>query len=265
MGHTRLGSIPKSKKWNEVVDIFVSELENIQFKEDKLNKISTSTIRAAQNGLDEVMNDEGLQYSFYLLSQLILKSKSINWYSDLSQLGLNINEKSSALDLQIELHSAIDDYCEANNIHSDIREIAQKSVGITLSDLVLENSESIFGDNAVDVKVAMKKYSTVKGFSEVGQKFFGSFLTQYLNFYLSRISASVLGHGVISNVNDISSFNKSFENHCYQSAKIIKQFTGEWISKTEYEQGINQENISRFIAVSIKKIQSELGKQEVGQ
>lgn len=265
MGHTRLGSIPKSKKWTEVVDIFVSEIENVQLKEDELKKISSSTIRAANNGLEEVKYDEGLQYSFYLLSQLILKSKTDNWYKELSHLGLNINEKSTALDVEIELHSAIDDYCEANNIHSDISEIAQKAVGSTLSNLVLENSASLFNDHATDIKVALKRYSTVKGFSEVGQKFFGSFLSKYLNFYLSRISASTLGRGLITKVNDISNFNHSFENHCYQSAKIIKEFTGEWISKTEFEQGVNQENIGRFLVVSIKKIQAELGKQEVGK
>lgn len=264
MGHTRLGAIPKSKKWNEVVNNFISEMDDFQLDEEDIKKISTSTIRAAKNGLNDAINDKGLMYSFYLLSQIILKSKSNNWYSELSKLGLSVNEESNALDLQIELHSAIDDYCEANNIQSDVREIAQKSAGVTLSDLVLSNSETIFGDNAVDIQVTMKNYSSAKGFSEIGQKFFGSFLSTYLNFFLSRISASRLGHGIISNVNDISAFNKIFETHCHQSAKIIKQFTGEWISKTEYEQGVNQENVSRFIAVAIKKIQAELGKQEAG-
>jgi hypothetical protein len=44
----------------------------------------------------------------------------------------------------------------------------------------------------------------------------------------------------------------------------VRDFCGEWYSKTEYLQGINLENTSGFIAVAIKKLRAEIKQQEIG-
>jgi len=46
-----------------------------------------------------------------------------------------------------------------------------------------------------------------------------------------------------------------------ESARIVRDFCGEWYSKTEYEQGINLDNSSRFLAVAVRKLRSELEQQ----
>ena len=97
----------------------------------------------------------------------------------------------------------------------------------------------------------------------LGQKFFGIFIARFLNFYLSRVTASAVNGPNISQVGDIYSFNEALRLHCEQSARIVRDYCGEWCSKTEYLTGINLQNTSGFIAIALKKLQAELQRQEI--
>ena len=50
----------------------------------------------------------------------------------------------------------------------------------------------------------------------------------------------------------------------FKAARIVHDFCGEWYSKTEFREGIDLENTSRFLAVALRKLQAELGKQRTG-
>ena len=81
-------------------------------------------------------------------------------------------------------------------------------------------------------------------------------MTRFLNFYLSRVTAGQLG-----GAENLSRFNEALATHCNQSARIVRDFCGEWYSKTEFQQGIDLENSSRFLAVALQKLKAELGQQ----
>ena len=62
-------------------------------------------------------------------------------------------------------------------------------------------------------------------------------------------------------VGEVTHFNDALLSHCEQSARIVHDFCGEWYSKTEFQQGIDFENSSRFLAVAVQKLQAELQRQ----
>jgi hypothetical protein len=41
----------------------------------------------------------------------------------------------------------------------------------------------------------------------------------------------------------------------------VRDFCGQWYSKTEYMEGINPENTSRFMAIALRKLSRQLAKQ----
>src|SRR5262249_19116033 len=67
-----------------------------------------------------------------------------------------------------------------------------------------------------------------KGFGELGQRFFGTFVARFLNFYLSRVTAATLGSRGLRDLADLTEFNRSLRMHCNQSARIVRDFCGEW-------------------------------------
>lgn len=266
MGHTRLGTIPKSRKWNVVVSSVtsnsVSSSGTASSISENVSDLAQQTLTAAQGGLDAAVNDLGLRYTFYILTQIVLAARTNEWESRLKELGIKVSSNANLEELTTEMQSVIDDYLFSKSHNTDVSEMAQKAAGEAITILAAPKSTSLFGDDLEQVKIAVKDLSTKKGFSTLGQKFFGLFMAQFLNFYLSRVTASNLSAATIQQVGEISQFNDVLRIHCEQSAKVVYDFCGEWYSKTEYQRGIDLENTSGFVAVAVKKLQAELKQQE---
>ena len=266
MGHTRLGTIPKTKKWNAVIKIVTADSSSSAVApspqiSENVNNIASQTLEAAQGGLNSAINDLGLRYTFFILTQIMLASRTENWQSRLNELGIQVTDSSTLQDLTTEMQGAIDDYLFSHNHNTDISEMAQKAAGEAVAILASPRSTSLFGDGLDQVKVAIKDLSTKKGFSILGQKFFGLFTAHFLNFYLSRVTAKHIDAPAIQQIGEISRFNETLRTHCEQSARVVYDFCGEWYAKTEWQRGIDLENTSGFVAIAVKKLQAELKQQ----
>jgi len=264
MGHTRLGKVPKSKTWMSIVQLLTSadDSDYHAVAADNVEQIASQAIVATQNTLRAATNDIGLKYTFYLLARVALASRANDWLNSLAELGIHIRESDSLFEFTLEFQSAIDEYLIANRHSSDISEMAQQAAGEALTELVAPKAITLFGSGADELRLGVRGYSTKNGFSELGQKFFGTFLSRFINFYLSRVTAGQSGNSNLPHVGELSRFNEELQLHCEQSARIVRDFCGEWYSKTEYQEGINLENTSRFVAVAMKKLEAELKLQE---
>jgi hypothetical protein len=219
--------------------------------------VAGRTLDAAEAGLNKAVDEQGLRYAFYLLSQLALSAREEDWPQALRKIGIELSENSSVFDLTLELQNAMDNHISKYSRPNDISEMAQLAAGEAVTFLAASESVTLFGSGREELQRAIRLLSTKKGFSELGQVFFGRFISRFLNFYLSRLTADKLIHA-----GDVSSFNKALLTHCEQSARVVRDFCGEWFSKTEYLEGINLDNASRFVAVAVKKLQSELRRQK---
>jgi hypothetical protein len=269
MGHTRLGKVPKTQKWTAVVSLIAgggtgvggSGNSNGVLLADDVQSISRQALDAAQEGLKKAIDDPGLRYTFYLLTQLVLAARTTDWLSNLERLGIQLPENATVFDLTSEIQNSVDEYLDTNAHSADISEIAQQAAGEAISELAGIEQISLFGNSRDELHRTIRELSTKKGFSKLGQIFFGRFMSRFLNFYLSRITASNSDTEKIQQVGDISRFNEALRRHCEQSAQIVHDFCGQWYSKTEFEQGINLSNTSNFMAVAIRKLQDELMQQ----
>lgn len=269
MGHTRLGWVPKTRKWSAVISQVASTAnsggESPQALADSVAAIAQKTLVAAERGIELAIGDARLTHIFYLLTQVVLSSRHDNWEQTLAQYGISLAEDSSCFDLLTQMHAAADHHMDRQQYTSDVGEIAQKAAGEALAELIASGASTLFGAGRRELQQSVKQCSTKAGFARLGQKFFGKFLAHYLNFYLSRITADRTGSVSLAHIGDVSQFNSVLESHCEQSAGIVRDFCGGWVSKTAFQQGITQENTSRFIAVALRKLRDELKQQEAGQ
>jgi hypothetical protein len=264
MGHTRLGELPKTRKWNEVVELMAGSglSGDVAAADSYIDAIAWRTLDASQKNLKNAVNDSGVLYTFYLLIQVALASRTANWENALAQHDIHLASDSTVFDLTAELQAAIDRHIgRTTSGATDLSEMAQQSAGEALLSLAGMRTVNPFGGSSADVRNAVRSFSTKKGFGELGQGFFGRFLARYLNFYLSRVTAGNLGSPRLQDLGGAADFNQALQVHCIQSARIVRNFCGEWYSKTAYQEGINLENTSRFFAVAIGKLRSELAQQ----
>jgi hypothetical protein len=267
MGHQRLGDIPKTQRWDAVVaTVGLGRLragpsvELPQF----VATIADRTLEATEAGLERAIDDTGLRFTFYLLTQIVLAAREADWRAELRQVGVSIDESASLFDFTDAVQQAIETYVRRHGGPTDISEMAQQSAGQALAELAGPDAITLFGSGSAEAQDAVRRLSTRAGFSRLGQRFFGCFVARFLNFYLSRITAGEVGRPSLEHSGELSRFNEVLLTHCNQSARIVHDFCGEWYSKTEFQKGISLANTSGFMAVAVRKLQAELRRQREG-
>lgn len=269
MGHIRLGRIPKSKRWQVVVGMLQGGDDDegvggVLTLAPDVGEVADKTLDAARLGLTKAIDDRGLRYTFYLLTQIVLASRTDDWQAGLRPFGIELPSDATLFDLTAGVQYAIDDYLSLHARPTDISEIAQQAAGEALTALAGPRAVTLFGSGRDELQFAVRELSTKNGFADLGQRFFGRFMTRFLNFYLSRITAAEMNGIRLHQIGDITQFNDALQRHCHQSARIVHDFCGEWYSKTEFREGISLENTSGFMATAIKKLQAELQQQQAG-
>lgn len=252
MGHTRLGQIPKSRKWDSVVGLILESMDTGTLLSD-IGKIADQTIDAARGGLERGAKDPGLIYTVFLLMQLSVAGRSD--LSLLGSIGFEVTETDSVYDLLDQVQLNIDEYISNQGGSTDYSEIAQKAAGSALLQALEPEATSLFGTGPDELRNALKKISTSSGFASLAQDFFGDYLSRFLNFYLSRITARAMGY---SEFRQLDEFNKELHVYSKQSARVISDFAGAWLSKTLHEERLSEDTVKRFLCVANKKLSAEL-------
>jgi hypothetical protein len=267
LGHIRLGPLPKTKNWNQVVESITGStlaLSPLSSSASRVDIIAAETIKATKSTLARASYDAGVRYTFYLLTQVVLASRKPDWQSRLGQHGISLSQRSSVFDLTSEIQGAIDRYMSRTpRGATDVSEMAQQAAGEALTTLLSDEEAPRFeGFQSTDLRGLLRGLSTKRGFAQLGHKFFAQFVARFLNFHLSRVTAANLGTPRLPDLGYIPEFNRALTTHCEESARIVRDFCGDWYSKTEFEQGIDLSNSGRFLAIAVRKLKSELQHQE---
>ena len=102
MGHIRLGVLPQSRKWRQVVD----ELR----LGAGVEMVAASAANAAEASLHGASNDPAFLHTFWLLTQIPLAARGPAFAEDLRGLGLHVREQPSLMDAIAALSDAVDQY-----------------------------------------------------------------------------------------------------------------------------------------------------------
>lgn len=254
MGHIRLGNLPRSKKWTQVVELLEGGAGTPQ--------LAAATMDASLTGFKKSFNDQGLTHSIWLLTQIIQAARRDHFTDDLRKIGLSVSDRPTLLEIVGSFTDSVDAHIRKQRARTDIGEMGQMAVTEAMTSLVGQEAQSLFGATTDDVQRAFKKYSTTKQFGTFAREFFARFTKRYLSYFLSReLSNHVGGNGRFENIEKHTEFNKALEAHCYEATRIIEEFSGGWFSKTRFELGdITPEKAAGYLSYSLKKLGDELAK-----
>lgn len=267
MGHTRLGKIPTSKAWKDVVGTFASAgggAGRASLK-DEIPQIAAKTIEAAAGAIRAAQHDRGIGFVFFLFTQIALAARRPDMNEALRKVGLSLPANPSSIGLTVEIHRVLDDHFLNLNRKSDAAEIAQLALGETLAAYFRALPRDMFATAGDQLQRDLRELGTPRVFGDVSRQFFGTLIARLLNFYLSRIVRPGEGQNLINGVGDLTRFNAELRQHSYQRAAIVHEFATKWFSKTEFERGIDPRNAQRFVAYALQKIESELKRGAHGE
>ena len=117
----------------------------------------------------------------------------------------------------------------------------------------------LFGTTPESVRNVLAGLATVKQFSVLARDFFARLTRRHLDDYLSRELPKHVGiNSRFQTLREHKQFEEALDLHCRETSRIIKEFSGEWFSKQNYEGGIDQAKAGGFVHVAFDKIRREL-------
>ncbi len=255
MGHIRLGTLSRSKKWREVVDLLETNAS--------LQDIAEASARASELDLSRASNDPSFQFVSRLLVELPLMARSPGFYGSLDDTGFEAGALSSVPKLLSEIGNAIDRNAFDLGKSSDLGALAQSALLETLSIKLRDSLPSLLTPDPQEIRRALGQFSGGQRFAELARDFFARLTYKSLDYYLSRELANHTGTGVrFASDADRVAFERALFQHTFETSRIVEEFAGGWYGKTVWkEQNLSPEAINKFTQYAFKKLRSELGRR----
>lgn len=253
MGHNRLGALPRTKAWKEVVALIANGANVAQ--------VADATLKAAEKAFQFLKNDKGFKEAVWLLTQLGIAGKTDTPFQSLRDMGVNISDTPSLPDLTAAVSEALDRRLQSARSPSDFAEIAQRSIGSTLNEFLSGRVDQLWQPSSDDIKAALSTMGRQKAFGEVGRDFFYRLTHNVMDVLLSKTLSSQLGEGQrFATTNQKAAFDQAMQIHCKEASVIVERFSGEWFSKHKYQEGgnISRQSSDGFAVHSITKMTAEL-------
>lgn len=257
MGHVRLGRLPKTRRWSQVVDLLESDIDN-------LPKLSSATLKAAEVQMRRLGADPVVGYCFWLLTRVTWFARSEDFASRLSEIGVDPRTASSAFTFISQLTDHARSQAAQHTETGVFSEIASLSLRQALAETIAEHSNTLFGTGLEEIQSACRTYSSQKQFGILAKHFFTHFLSRSLQYFLNKELSNHVGpeHGLDS-IQSVKEFNDALTSYSRQSARIIEDFAAGWYSKHNWEARgeIPEEDARKFVAIALRKLRMELERE----
>lgn len=255
MGHIRLGTLPQSKKWRDVIALLKTDAP--------LERIAEAAVQASEYDLSRASNDPRFQFVANLMVTLPLQARSPGFADYLETLHLSMDDLASTTDLLSALSRSID--ANAHNLghSSDAGELAKSALLETLSFQLRHRLPSLFEPTPTEIRTALAAFSSGQGFAVLARDFFARLTYRSLDYYLSRELANHTGTGkrFASDAERVG-FQEALRQHTFEASRIVQEFAGGWYGKTVWQaQKLDQEAVNGFTRYAFTKLRKELGRR----
>lgn len=256
MGHERVGALPKSKRWREVVQ----GLSSLATRPALVEAVASDTLNLVKGQFRALQYDPAICAAFAFLVQAAVSARE----GQLSQaLGLQTAQRDiKPLLVALALRRAV-----APHVHNpELGIIAQDAAVDAFRkwhvDQVSKPQEGLFDDAeySPDPWIGL---GDPRGFCEVSRMYFASISERYLNFFLEREAAAALGTiQARQTVHDeLRAHLEEVSNHAFETARITQSFAAGWFTRHAGKGVPSDKVVSRFVAHALGKMRGELNRE----
>ena len=252
MGHVRLGVLPRTRAWKEVVGQIAAGAD--------VSQIANATITAAEKAFSFVMNDVGYTEAVWLMTQMAIAAKKPDIHQHLAAAGIHLPGDPSLIDVTTAITEALDRRVDSNG-RSDLGSLANRAIVGAVNDVLSPKLRSLFSSDSDTMRAALADLGKPKEFGEFSRRFFARLANEVLQYFLSKVVNTQLGDGMrFATMNQSAQFNAALETHTREASIIVEQFSNEWFSKNRFQEGgdISRKTSDKFAGFALKKMKDEL-------
>ena len=174
MGHERVGALPRTKRWQDVV----GGIADAASVDGDVHGLANATLENVRSRLLAIQGDAGFVASFQFLLGLSLSASPSVDRASLGELAIDLETNPSPL----KLASALVQYVADNKQSAEYAEIARKAAVDAISTWTEQQTRQLsFTGEHEQASEVWRRASDGSGFCEVARLFFGKFVERYLN------------------------------------------------------------------------------------
>jgi hypothetical protein len=259
MGHQRLGSLPKTRSWNRVVGL-------LDYSPLQVDEVADATVHAANNELIKLKDESSISYCFWLLTRITWHARFPDFVSRMNQVGIDLSGSKSTFAFISSISDHVRTELEKYPGSTVFREISSLALRQALSETIVSATPNLFGSNLDDIQSACKKFSSKKQFGILSRRYFASYFSRLLLYFLDKELSNHIGTGQpLESIDDSRSFKDALAVYSWQTSKIVEDFASGWYSKNNWQSAgdITLSDAKKFTAFAMRKFQMELDMEEL--
>lgn len=251
MGHIHLGRLPQTKPWKAVV----AALDGL----DTDDEVIALSARAAERDLAKAAYDPAFVETIRLLVMFPQAARDHAFGERLRDLGVPVAGEPDLPTLLAAVGEHLDSYAAATK-RTDFGELAARALIGTLTVGIGDTLPGLFGADAEDVRLAASRMAPPRAFAGIARSFFARLMSDTLASWLDRTLATRIGPDLrFADVGERTGFDTTLAEYCFETTRIIREFSAGWLAKTLARDGVVDTASARvFGAVAFKKIGEEL-------
>lgn len=258
MGHERVGFLPKTKKWTDLV----GRMGSVYSASVPVASVAAQTLQNVRQQYENLFQDEAVKTTFAFLVTFSRACRFDNPAGELEDSGVPIPDKLTLLSIVKTLR----DQVPPREAASEYGQLALAAAADAVGKWYKQNATTqlpLFKPTN-DFLGSWRDLGNGSGFCELARLFFGKLTERYLNYFLDRAASATFPtsqqreqfqQDIQSHVDDIS-------KHAFETAKITQSFAAGWFNAHARDKIPNAKEIEGFLAVAFGKLRDELRREE---
>jgi hypothetical protein len=255
MGHERLGALPRTKHWRDLVDD-IGQAANVP---SGMSDLASRTLVNVRNRFGSIQSDPGVQAAFTFLLGLTTHGlpgpPGPETFPD-----IELSANPSPFRLTKQLRSWVD--AQVGSL--EYAELAKRAAADAIAFWTTECSRQgdLFG-SAQDASQAWADARKGAAFSQICRVFLGKFVERYLKYFLEREASAELPTLEARErfAASLSGHVDLVARHAFESTKIAQSFAAGWFNKHARYARPDRESAHAFLAFALGKLRQELQRE----
>lgn len=256
MGHERVGALPRTVRWGEIVHAIGGA---IPADKTKVATIAENTLRHVRSRFTRLSQDSGVQAAFsYFIALATDQLPSVAGSMTSVDVGLKSNPSPTRISKDLS------DWVAKNIGEREYAALSVRASADTIAEWTRQHSRqsSLFDDKVLATDI-WRSASDGRGFCEVARIFFARLTERYLHYFLDREASAEIGTlaGREEFDSALRDHLQEVSRHAFETSKITQSFAAGWFNKHAKESRPIDGAIEAFLSLAFGKMYEELGRE----
>jgi hypothetical protein len=258
LGHRRIGFLPKSQKWREIV----RQIGDFEIGEASVDAIVRQTTEGVRQTFDDVDTERNLQRAFHFIVAIAVAAREDNPAASLKQIGIQSSLDISPIGLADSFRKWMSPFPTSEE-KGIVERAALDSIGEWLQVEAAKTEGGLFGAESRTTFQLLQRASDGAGFCELSRVFFGRFTHGFLTYFLDREASTAIPDPLRRNAfaNAIQRHVDMVSRHAFETAKLTQSFAAGWFNKNAADAFPSTPAVRGFVRHALGKLREELRRE----